>query len=225
MKKLLTILALLSATFAIHAQEERGFLDYGNGDQFTINGITYIVNVRHDKSLLKDAKRYRIFVHRIDDDLKQFETFGEYADGTFNDDPELCTVEILHRQEIPLIIHSAWKKAFSKEERNSHPEITIWAFPILNMQGKIVAMAFSIPIFRDYVIQPEQIATLDRELRANLQFELKIDETNKFVRIPGQFGISFKGLSKMLDIDVTPNPDNQLLYPTPSAGGGKTSKP
>ena len=223
--KWLIIFGLLWTTFAVHAQEKREFLDYGNGDQFTINGITYIVNVRHDKSLLKDAKRYSMLVRRIDENSEQFDMFGEYADGTFNDDPELRTVKILHRQEIPLIIHSAWKKAFSKEERNSHPEITIWAFPILNMQGKIVAMAFSIPIFRDYVIQPEQIATLDRELRANLQFELKIDETNKFVRIPGQIGISFKGLSKMLDIDVTPNPDAQLLLPTPSVGGGKTSKP
>ncbi len=219
--KRLIIFGLIWATFTVTAQEKRGFLDYGNGDQFTIDGITYVVNVRHDKSLLKDAKRYRIFVLRIDDGLKQFEMFGEYADGAFNDDPELRTVNILHRQEIPLIIHSAWKKAFPKEERESHPEVTIWAYPILDMQGKIVALSFSIPIFKEYVIQPEQIAILDRELRTMLQFELKIDKANKFVRIPGQFGISFRGLAKIPTANLKPNAES-MLYPEQSIGGNKT---
>ena len=224
MKRSILILSALFAISPLAAQERWNYDDYTDGKKVTIGEITYVVeNPLQD--ITGHLDKQMVSIRRIDEAAEQFDKFGEYPDGTFCNDPEQSAGIIRHRQEIPLIIHSAWKKAFSKEERNNHPEILIWAFPILDLQGKIVALTFLFPITREYAVQPEQIAILDRELRANLQFELNNERAKKFVRIPGQFGISFKGLSKMLDIDVTPNPDNQLLYPTPSAGGGKTSKP
>lgn len=224
MKRSILSLFLFFAIIPLPAQERWEYDDFTDGKNVTVNGITYIIE-NDLQEYANQMERQLIGIRRINEPNEQFEMFGEYPDGTFCNDPEECAGIIRHRQEIPLIIHAAWKKAFSKEERNNHPEILIWAFPILDLQGKIVALSFLVPIFRDYVIQPEQIAILDRELRANLQFELNTGKAKKFVRIPGQIGISFKGLSKMLDIDVTPNPDAQLLLPTPSLGGGKTSKP
>ena len=223
--KRLIIFGLIWVTFPSYAQKQRGYWDYKNGEQVTIDGVTYIIEFKHDKTILEMLDSYLVSIRRIDEPEEQFDKFGEYPDGTFGDDPEECAGIIRRRQEIPLIIHSAWKKAFPKEERESHPEVLIFAFPILDLQGKIEALAFTVPVFREYAVQPEQIATLDRELRANLQFELNEERAKKFVRIPGQFRISFKKLSKMPDIDVTPNQDAQLLYPAPSAGSGKTSEP
>ena len=222
--KRLIIFGLLWATFIVSAQKRWEYDDFTDGKKVTVDGITYIIEnpLQHITGQLDEQM---ISIRRENEPSEQFDKFGEYPDGTFCNDPEECAGIIRHRQEIPLIIHSAWKKAFPKEERESHPEVLIFAFPILDLQGKIVALTFLFPITREYAVQPEQIAVLDRELRANLQFELNMEKAKKFVRIPGQFRISFKRLSRMLDIDVTPNPDNQLLYPTPSAGGGKTSKP
>ena len=162
----------------------------------TFDNITYVIDNKF-QDMADQLKMQVVCIRRIDEPAIQFERFGEYPDGTFCNDPEESAGIIRHRQEIPLIIHAAWKKAFSKEERESHPEVLIFAFPILDLQGKIVALAFTVPIFREYAVQPEQIAVLDRELRANLQFELDMEKAKKFVRIPGQFRISFKRLSKM----------------------------
>ena len=222
--KRLIIFGLLWTAFTVSAQERWKYNDFTDGKQLTVDGVTYIID-NYMQDYTDQMSRQTIGIRRINEPAEQFEKFGEYPDGTFCNDPEECAGIIRHRQEIPLIIHSAWKKAFPKEERESHPEVLIFAFPILDLQGKIVALTFLFPITREYAVQPEQIAVLDRELRANLQFELNMEKAKKFVRIPGQFRISFKRLSKMLDIDVTPNPDNQLLYPSPSVGGGKTSKP
>ena len=162
-----------------------------------------------------------VCIRRIDEPAIQFERFGEYPDGTFCNDPEESAGIIRHRQEIPLIIHAAWKKAFPKEERESHPEVLIFAFPILDLQGKIVAVTFLFPVTREYAVQPEHIAVLDRELRANLQFELNTEKAKKFVRIPGQFRISFRGLAKIPTANLKPNAES-MLYPEQSIGGNKT---
>lgn len=224
MKRSILLLFLFFAIIPLTAQERWEYDDFTDGKKVTFDNITYVIDNKL-QDMADQLKMQVVCIRRIDEPAIQFERFGEYPDGTFCNDPEECAGIIRHRQEIPLIIHAAWKKAFSKEERESHPEVLIFAFPILDLQGKIVALAFTVPIFREYAVQPEQIAILDRELRANLQFELNKERAKKFVRIPGQFRISFKRLSKMLDVDVTPNPDAQLLLPTPSAGGGKTSNP
>lgn len=224
MKRLIISLFLLFSISPLAAQERWEYDDFTDGKQLTVDGITYIIDNQF-QDMADQLKMQVVCIRRIDEPAIQFERFGEYPDGTFCNDPEECAGIIRHRQEIPMIIHSAWKKAFSKEERESHPEVLIYAFPILDLQGKIVALAFTVPISREYAVQPEQIAVLDRELRANLQFELNEERAKKFVRIPGQFGISFRGLSKIPDVDVTPNQDAQLLYPTPSAGGGKVTEP
>ena len=224
MKQSILILFALFVISPLTAQERWEYDDFTDGKQLTVDGITYIIE-NYMQDYMDQMSRQTIGIRRINEPAEQFDKFGEYPDGTFCNDPEECAGIIRHRQEIPLIIHAAWKKAFPKEERESHPEVLIFAFPILNLQGKIVALTFLFPVTREYAVQPEHIAVLDRELRANLQFELNTEKAKKFVRIPGQFRISFKRLSKMLDVDVTPNPDAQLLLPTPSAGGGKTSNP
>lgn len=194
--KMLIIFGLLWTSFAASAQERWKYDDFIDGKKATVDGITYIIEnpLQHITGQLDEQM---ISIRRENEPSEQFDKFGEYPDGTFCNDPEECAGIIRHRQEIPLIIHSAWKKAFPKEERESHPEVLIFAFPILDLQGKIVALTFLFPITREYAVQPEQIAVLDRELRANLQFELDREKAKKFVRIPGQFGISFKGLAKM----------------------------
>ena len=222
--KRLIIFGLIWTAFAAPAQERWEYDDFTDGKQLTVDGITYIID-NYMQDYTDQMSRQTIGIRRINEPAEQFDKFGEYPDGTFCNDPEECAGIIRHRQEIPLIIHAAWKKAFPKEERESHPEVLIFAFPILDLQGKIVALTFLFPVTREYAVQPEHIAVLDRELRANLQFELNEERAKKFVRIPGQFRISFKKLSKMPDIDVTPNQDAQLLYPAPSAGSGKTSEP
>ena len=222
--KRLIIFGLIWTAFAAPAQERWEYDDFTDGKKVTVDNITYVIDNKL-QDMADQLKMQVVCIRRIDEPAIQFERFGEYPDGTFCNDPEESAGIIRHRQEIPLIIHAAWKKAFPKEERESHPEVLIFAFPILDLQGKIEALAFTVPVFREYAVQPEQIAVLDRELRANLQFELNTEKAKKFVRIPGQFRISFKKLSKMPDIDVTPNQDAQLLYPAPSAGSGKTSEP
>ena len=224
MKRSILILLIIFTIIPLTAQERWEYDDFTDGKKVAVDGITYIIEnpLQHITGQLDEQM---ISIRRENEPSEQFDKFGEYPDGTFCNDPEECAGIIRHRQEIPLIIHAAWKKAFPKEERESHPEVLIFAFPILDLQGKIVALTFLFPITREYAVQPEHIAVLDRELRANLQFELNTEKAKKFVRIPGQFRISFKKLSKMPDIDVTPNQDAQLLYPAPSAGSGKTSEP
>ena len=194
--KRLIIFGLIWTAFAAPAQERWEYDDFTDGKQLTVDGITYIID-NYMQDYTDQMSRQTIGIRRINEPAEQFDKFGEYPDGTFCNDPEECAGIIRHRQEIPLIIHAAWKKAFPKEERESHPEVLIFAFPILDLQGKIVALTFLFPITREYAVQPEHIAVLDRELRANLQFELNKERAKKFVRIPGQFRISFKGLSKM----------------------------
>ncbi|WP_297411601.1 hypothetical protein [uncultured Alistipes sp.] len=196
MKKLIISLFGFFAISPLTAQERWEYDDFTDGKNVTVNGITYIIE-NDLQEYANQMERQLIGIRRINEPNEQFEMFGEYPDGTFCNDPEECAGIIRHRQEIPLIIHAAWKKAFPKEERESHPEVLIFAFPILDLQGKIVALTFLFPITREYAVQPEHIAVLDRELRANLQFELNKERAKKFVRIPGQFRISFKGLSKM----------------------------
>ena len=222
MKQILVFILLIIA-FPSYAQKQRGYWDYKNGEQVTIDGVTYIIEFKHDKTILEMLDSYLVSIRRIDEPEEQFDKFGEYPDGTFGDDPEECAGIIRRRQEIPLIIHSAWKKAFPKEERESHPEVLIWAFPILDLQGKIVALSFLAPVSREYAVQPEQIAILDRELRATLQFEINEERAKKFVRIPGQIIIPFKVLAKLPDATFKPNAE-PMLYPEQSIGG-KNPKP
>lgn len=212
MKQLLSFIFLI-ITFSSSAQKQRGYLDYENDEQITIDGITYIIENKYDKPILEMMNSYMISIRRVDEPGEQFDRFGEYPDGTFGDDPNECAGIIISRQEIPMIIHSAWKKAFPKEERESHPEATLWAFPILDLQGKIVALSFLVPVFRDYVIQPERIAILDRELRAELQFGIDQEKAKKFIRIPGQIIIPFKVLAKIPDIELSPDAKPLLSEP------------
>ncbi|WP_300696806.1 hypothetical protein [uncultured Alistipes sp.] len=222
MKKLIISLFGFFVISPLTAQERWKYNDFTDGKKVAVDGITYIIEnpLQHITGQLDEQM---ISIRRENEPSEQFDKFGEYPDGTFCNDPEECAGIIRHRQEIPLIIHAAWKKAFPKEERESHPEVLIFAFPILDLQGKIEALAFTVPVFREYAVQPEQIATLDRELRANLQFELNTEKAKKFVRIPGQFRISFRGLAKIPTANLKPNAES-MLYPEQSIGG-KNPKP
>ena len=220
MKKLIISLFGFFAISPLTAQERWEYDDFTDGKNVTVNGITYIIE-NDLQEYANQMERQLIGIRRINEPNEQFEMFGEYPDGTFCNDPEECAGIIRHRQEIPLIIHAAWKKAFPKEERESHPEVLIFAFPILDLQGKIVALTFLFPVTREYAVQPEHIAVLDRELRANLQFELNTEKAKKFVRIPGQFRISFRGLAKIPTANLKPNAES-MLYPEQSIGGNKT---
>ncbi len=220
MKRSILILLIIFTIIPLTAQERWEYDDFTDGKNVTVNGITYIIE-NDLQEYANQMERQLIGIRRINEPNEQFEMFGEYPDGTFCNDPEECAGIIRHRQEIPLIIHAAWKKAFPKEERESHPEVLIFAFPILDLQGKIVALTFLFPVTREYAVQPEHIAVLDRELRANLQFELNTEKAKKFVRIPGQFRISFRGLAKIPTANLKPNAES-MLYPEQSIGGNKT---
>ncbi|WP_296003568.1 hypothetical protein [uncultured Alistipes sp.] len=222
MKKLIISLFGFFVISPLTAQERWKYNDFTDGKKVAVDGITYIIEnpLQHITGQLDEQM---ISIRRENEPSEQFDKFGEYPDGTFCNDPEECAGIIRHRQEIPLIIHAAWKKAFPKEERESHPEVLIFAFPILDLQGKIVALTFLFPVTREYAVQPEHIAVLDRELRANLQFELNTEKAKKFVRIPGQFRISFRGLAKIPTANLKPNAES-MLYPEQSIGG-KNPKP
>ena len=222
MKKLIISLFGFFVISPLTAQERWKYNDFTDGKKVAVDGITYIIEnpLQHITGQLDEQM---ISIRRENEPSEQFDKFGEYPDGTFCNDPEECAGIIRHRQEIPLIIHAAWKKAFPKEERESHPEVLIFAFPILDLQGKIVALTFLFPVTREYAVQPEHIAVLDRELRANLQFELNTEKAKKFVRIPGQFRISFRGLAKIPTANFKPNAE-PMLYPEQSIGG-KNPKP
>ena len=222
MKKLIISLFGFFVISPLTAQERWKYNDFTDGKKVAVDGITYIIEnpLQHITGQLDEQM---ISIRRENEPSEQFERFGEYPDGTFCNDPEESAGIIRHRQEIPLIIHAAWKKAFPKEERESHPEVLIFAFPILDLQGKIVALTFLFPVTREYAVQPEHIAVLDRELRANLQFELNTEKAKKFVRIPGQFRISFRGLAKIPTANLKPNAES-MLYPEQSIGG-KNPKP
>ena len=222
MKKLIISLFGFFVISPLTAQERWKYNDFTDGKKVAVDGITYIIEnpLQHITGQLDEQM---ISIRRENEPSEQFDKFGEYPDGTFCNDPEECAGIIRHRQEIPLIIHAAWKKAFPKEERESHPEVLIFAFPILDLQGKIVALTFLFPLTREYAVQPEHIAVLDRELRANLQFELNTEKAKKFVRIPGQFRISFRGLAKIPTANLKPNAES-MLYPEQSIGG-KNPKP
>ncbi len=222
MKKLIISLFGFFVISPLTAQERWKYNDFTDGKKVAVDGITYIIEnpLQHITGQLDEQM---ISIRRENEPSEQFDKFGEYPDGTFCNNPEECAGIIRHRQEIPLIIHAAWKKAFPKEERESHPEVLIFAFPILDLQGKIVALTFLFPVTREYAVQPEHIAVLDRELRANLQFELNTEKAKKFVRIPGQFRISFRGLAKIPTANLKPNAES-MLYPEQSIGG-KNPKP
>ena len=220
MKRSILILLIIFTIIPLTAQERWEYDDFTDGKKVAVDGITYIIEnpLQHITGQLDEQM---ISIRRENEPSEQFDKFGEYPDGTFCNDPEECAGIIRHRQEIPLIIHAAWKKAFPKEERESHPEVLIFAFPILDLQGKIVALTFLFPITREYAVQPEQIAILDRELRATLQFEINEERAKKFVRIPGQIIIPFKVLAKLPDATFKPNAE-PMLYPEQSIGGNKT---
>ncbi|WP_300852045.1 hypothetical protein [uncultured Rikenella sp.] len=220
MKRSILILLIIFTIIPLTAQERWEYDDFTDGKKVAVDGITYIIEnpLQHITGQLDEQM---ISIRRENEPSEQFDKFGEYPDGTFCNDPEECAGIIRHRQEIPLIIHAAWKKAFPKEERESHPEVLIWAFPILDLQGKIVALSFLAPVSREYAVQPEQIAILDRELRATLQFEINEERAKKFVRIPGQIIIPFKVLAKLPDATFRPNAE-PMLYPEQSIGGNKT---
>ena len=220
MKRSILILLIIFTIIPLTAQERWEYDDFTDGKKVAVDGITYIIEnpLQHITGQLDEQM---ISIRRENEPSEQFDKFGEYPDGTFCNDPEECAGIIRHRQEIPLIIHAAWKKAFPKEERESHPEVLIWAFPILDLQGKIVALSFLAPVSREYAVQPEQIAILDRELRATLQFEINEERAKKFVRIPGQIIIPFKVLAKLPDATFKPNAE-PMLYPEQSIGGNKT---
>ena len=120
--KRLIIFGLIWTAFAAPAQERWEYDDFTDGKQLTVDGITYIID-NYMQDYTDQMSRQTIGIRRINEPAEQFDKFGEYPDGTFCNDPEECAGIIRHRQEIPLIIHAAWKKAFPKEERESHPEV------------------------------------------------------------------------------------------------------
>ena len=100
MKQILVFILLIIA-FPSYAQKQRGYWDYKNGEQVTIDGVTYIIEFKHDKTILEMLDSYLVSIRRIDEPEEQFDKFGEYPDGTFGDDPEECAGIIRRRQEIP----------------------------------------------------------------------------------------------------------------------------
>ncbi len=122
MKKLIISLFGFFAISPLTAQERWEYDDFTDGKNVTVNGITYIIE-NDLQEYANQMERQLIGIRRINEPNEQFEMFGEYPDGTFCNDPEECAGIIRHRQEIPLIIHAAWKKAFPKEERESHPQL------------------------------------------------------------------------------------------------------
>ena len=49
--KRLIIFGLIWVTFPSYAQKQRGYWDYKNGEQVTIDGVTYIIEFKHDKTI------------------------------------------------------------------------------------------------------------------------------------------------------------------------------
>ena len=156
MKKLIISLFGFFVISPLTAQERWKYNDFTDGKKVAVDGITYIIEnpLQHITGQLDEQM---ISIRRENEPSEQFDKFGEYPDGTFCNDPEECAGIIRHRQEIPLIIHAAWKKAFPKEERESHPEVLIFAFPILDLQGKIEALAFTVPVFREYAVEVDLV--------------------------------------------------------------------
>ena len=122
MKKLIISLFGFFVISPLTAQERWKYNDFTDGKKVAVDGITYIIEnpLQHITGQLDEQM---ISIRRENEPSEQFDKFGEYPDGTFCNNPEECAGIIRHRQEIPLIIHAAWKKAFPKRSEEHTSEL------------------------------------------------------------------------------------------------------
>jgi len=200
------ILFLLTSLFALsEAFGQIGFFDYKHGRKFTIEGITYIVENKLDKANLMELATKGAWIHLENINNWRFDAWGQYTDGSFveDEDPlgDTRGVIIAHPY-YKSYIYSALRKAFTKEELAAHSDFRLIILIVVDNQGNILETAPCFKIHPDYVIQPEQIATLDRELRKNLKFELDTKKASKLNYFQGQIMIFFKHYANFVEAEL-----------------------
>ena len=161
--------------------QEFGFFDYKDGRTIEIDGTTYLIGNRFEEKL--DRFEY-IFVEMWNAANKTEDGIcGEYLDGTTTCEPNDVSGIVIPREDYRRTIYNALRKAFTKteiEEMSRYLNARISADVFVDASGKIQETRFAFYIYRDFVIQPEKIAVIDRELKKNLQFEVDAAKAGKF---------------------------------------------
>ena len=196
---IILLLCLMLCNFAFGQTD---YYDYTDGKRFTVEGVTYSIE-NHMGGYMDRAKSVGIIMEDVNN--FRFETFGQYADGTFvkDDDTQGDTRGvIISRPYYRSYIYSALRKAFTKEELAAHGNSAIILYTVVDNQGNILETASYFRITKKYVIQPEQIATLERELRKNLKFELNQEKARKLNYFQGQITILFKHYANFVEVEL-----------------------
>jgi len=219
MKNLIFTLICVAHSLAGYAQT--GYYDYPNGTKFTIDGITYNTECHIEPRFRDQAKSVGVILEDVRN--HRFVEAGLYKDGTYAESSDEVSDIILVRSAYRRIIYNAVRKVFPKSELETHPDDGIIIFIVVDNQGNILETASYFRIRKDYVIQPEQIASIERDLRANLKFELNREKADKFCYFEGQITIPFAFYAEDMPAPQTVGPIGNPInsHPTGSAIGGR----
>ncbi len=214
MKKL--IFTLICAAYSLIGYTQIGYYDYPNGRKFTIDGITYNTKCKTPAQFLDRAKTVGITLEDVRN--HRFVESGLYKDGTYAEDPDEVYGIILAKDSYLRIIYNAVRRVFPKSELEAHRDDGIVIFVIVDNEGNILETASYFRMRKDFIIQPEQLASIERELRANLKFELNREKADKFCYFEGQIAIPFAFYANDMPTLQTTGPLNRPIGSRPIGG-------
>ncbi len=219
MKKL--IFTLICVAYSLIGYAQIGYYDYPNGKKFTIDGVTYNTKCNISPQYLDQAKTVGVTLEDVRN--HRFDQPGLYKDGTYPEDYDEVGGIILARDSYLRIIYNAVRRVFPKSDLEAHRDDGIVIFVIVDNQGNILETASYFRMRKDFIIQPEQLASIERELRANLKFELNREKADKFCYFEGQIAIPFAFYANDMPAPQTTGPFNNPIggRPTGSTVGGR----
>ncbi len=218
MKKIIFALSLILSYIPVYSQW--GYMDYRDGKEFQTDSVTYVVTNRLERMLAKNGEINRfeeamgLFVSkRIYMELADKNNFrmggSQYADGTpvvYSEYADEVYGIIKSQSYYRAAIYGAVRTAFSKEEELiPFQDKIIRIRVVVNPQGDILETSTAFPIWGGHIFQPEQIATLESQIRKRLKFELNPKAAN-FNYFEGQIIIRFKDyIEDMLEAEFEPD--------------------
>lgn len=221
MRKILFVLAILLYSHTTFSQMQ--FSDYKHGMLIRIGETTYKVDIKKAAIMEQMGK-----VGVILEDEKNFRIGGsQYANGTpvvYSSKMEEVADIIIPREYYYRPLHKAMRSAFSKQELTTHHKHFIILYIVVNSEGDILETSTYYRISKDYVIQPEQIATLESLIRKNLKFEVT-EKAKKFNFFEGEIFLPFAEFIEDLPEFDAKALEEDPLGDIPSIGGGNLSGP
>ena len=189
MKKLLFILPFVLLCSNVGFSQMQ-FSDYKHDMRIKIGDVTYRAEIKKAAIMEQVGK-----VGVILEDEANFRMGGsQYADGTpvvYSNNMEEVANIIIPKEYYHRTLYTAMRSAFSKQELTDHYKNFIVMYIVVNSKGDILETSTYYRISRDYVIQPEQIATLESLIRKNLKFEVSSKAKN-FNYFEGEFFLFYQ---------------------------------